>query len=127
MTDLKTYSEIKINEAAWSTIAPVVMEILCILVIYFSPEIKKGLTAGGIKTVSALINLLKNKFPKIYAKILKNKSLVNFISNYQSLIEEFVEYAASNDWTTRAIDLIASRLLKRIPADKIREIKYMAQ
>lgn len=129
MTDLKTYSSIQINEAFWRKMAPIALDLLCFLVIYFSPQIKRGITTGGIKTVEAISEFLKYKFPKVYAKILQNKKMADFLKNYPEIIEEFVEFstafAASNDLTTKAINMFATKIIKKLPEEKIEEIKSL--
>lgn len=125
MTDLKTYSSIQINEAFWRKIAPIALDLLCFLVIYFSPQIKRGLTTSGIKSVEAISEFLKKRFPKVYAKILQNKKMADFLKNYPEMIEEFVNFAATNDLTTKAINMFATKIIKKLPEEKIEEIKSL--
>lgn len=107
--------------------APVALDLLCFLVIYFSPQIKRGLTIGGIKTVEAISDFLKHKFPKVYAKILQNKKLAEFLKNYPDLIEKFVEFAATSELTTKAINVFAKKIIGQLPEDRIEEIKALLE
>lgn len=124
MTDLKTYATIQLNEASLRKIAPIVLDILCILVIYYSPQIKRGLTVGGIKTVEAISEFLKKKFPKVYAQILKHKKMAEFLDNYPDIIDNFLEFS-SNELSTKAINLFASKIIKRLAPAQIEEIKSL--
>lgn len=123
MTDLKTYTSIAINESFWRKTAPIVLDILMFFVVYFSPQIKSAITRAGVKTISGIQTLLQDKFPKIYDKILRNKQMVYFFDNYPDVIEQFVEFAASTDLTTKVINAFMSNIVKNLPSEKIEEIK----
>lgn len=129
MIDLKTYYSIQVNESIWKKLYPVALDLICFLVIYFSPQIKKGITAGGIKTAKVFSEFLKKKFPKLYEKILQNQSIANFLSNYPELIEEFVEFSSaflsSNDLTIKAINMFANKIIGVIPNDNLEKIKSL--
>lgn len=123
MTDLKTYTSIVINESFWKKTAPIVLDILMFFVVYFSPQIKSAITRAGVKTISGIQTLLQDKFPKIYDKMLRNKQMVYFFDNYPDVIEQFVEFAASTDLTTKVINAFMSNIVKNLPSEKIEEIK----
>lgn len=123
MVDLKTYTSISINEGFWRKTAPIVMDILCFFIVYFSPQIKSAITKAGIKTIEGIKGLLQSKFPKVYDKLLKNKQLVNFFDNYPELVEQFVEFAASSDLSTKLINQFMSKIIKNFPEDRLEEIK----
>lgn len=123
MTDLKTYTSIAINESFWRKTAPIVLDILMFFVVYFSPQIKSAITRAGVKTISGIQALLQSKFPKVYDKMLRNKQMVYFFDNYPDVIEQFVEFAASTDLTTKVINAFMSNIVKNLPSEKIEEIK----
>lgn len=123
MTDLKTYTSIAINESFWRKTAPIVLDILMFFVVYFSPQIKSAITRAGVKTISGIQTLLQDKFPKIYDKMLRNKQMVYFFDNYPDVIEQFVEFAASTDLSTKVINAFMSNIVKNLPSEKIEEIK----
>lgn len=126
MVDLKTYTSININEGFWKKIAPIALDLLCVLAIYFSPQIKRKLTIGGIKSVEAISEFLKFKFPKVYAKILGNKKMANFLDNYPDIISSFTELA-SNELSTKAINIFAKKVINKLTPEQINEIKSLLE
>jgi len=125
MIDLKTYTSIQINESFWRKLSPFALDLLCLLLVYYSPQIKRTLTRGGIKTIEGIENCLRTKFPKLYAKVLSNKALAKFLENYPEKIESFISFCSENVITTRIINRFMQNFIKGLPEDKLEEIKNM--